>query len=83
VGLSVIPSPRVGVRHVSGQEEAAGQGAEANEGLTRAEALAYKNGVVSTPTWVTGGQRVSGPRSRPWFDDWAAMLIGPSFLSRP
>ena len=50
--------------------------AAANDALTRSEVLAYEHGVGSTPTWVAGGQRVSGLRPRQWFEDWAATLTG-------
>ena len=48
---------------------------EANDALTRSEVLAHQNAVVGTPTWIAGGQRISGLRPRQWFDDWAATLI--------
>ncbi|KIF78128.1 hypothetical protein QR77_38650 [Streptomyces sp. 150FB] len=43
----------------------------ANEALDRALPLADAYGVVSTPTWISGEQRVSGLRPREWFEDWA------------
>lgn len=45
-----------------------------NDALNRSAALASENGVAATPTWVGGGQRISGLRPRAWFDDWAAAL---------
>jgi predicted DsbA family dithiol-disulfide isomerase len=48
--------------------------AEANDALTRSETLAQQNGIASTPTWIAGGQRISGLRPRQWFEDWAATL---------
>jgi predicted DsbA family dithiol-disulfide isomerase len=47
---------------------------EANDALARSEVLAHRNAVVGTPTWIAGGQRVSGLRPRQWFEDWAATL---------
>jgi predicted DsbA family dithiol-disulfide isomerase len=48
--------------------------AEPNDALTRSEVLAHQHGVVGTPTWIAGGQRISGLRPRQWFEDWAATL---------
>ena len=53
---------------------AASASTEANDALARSEVLAYQNGVVGTPTWIAGGQRISGLRPRQWFEDWAATL---------
>lgn len=48
----------------------------ADEALRRSEARAREYGVNSTPTWVIGGQVVSGLRSRAWFDELAGALLG-------
>ena len=53
---------------------AASASAAANDALTRSEVLASQNGVVGTPTWIAGGQRISGLRPRQLFEDWAATL---------
>jgi predicted DsbA family dithiol-disulfide isomerase len=47
---------------------------DANDALIRSEALSHQNGVVGTPTWIAGGQRISGLRPRQLFEDWAATL---------
>lgn len=46
----------------------------ADQALMRSEALAREYGVNGTPTWVVGGQGVSGLRPRVWFEDWASEL---------
>lgn len=46
----------------------------AAEALTGSEILAAEYGVEGTPTWIAGGQRVSGLRPRQWFEDWAVTL---------
>jgi predicted DsbA family dithiol-disulfide isomerase len=53
---------------------AASASTEANDALARSEVLAHQNAVVGTPTWIAGGQRISGLRPRQWFEDWAAAL---------
>jgi predicted DsbA family dithiol-disulfide isomerase len=46
----------------------------ATDGLAASAVLARTFGVNSTPTWVAGGEKVSGLRPRQWFTDWATTL---------
>lgn len=55
-----------GVRAAAGTQDA----------LVRSERRARERGVTSTPTWIAGGQRVSGVRPRRWFEEWADSLTG-------
>lgn len=50
------------------------ESAEGADALARSEALAGEHGVTSTPTWIAGGQRITGLRTREWFADWAVSL---------
>jgi predicted DsbA family dithiol-disulfide isomerase len=42
--------------------------------LAASERRANELGVISTPTWIVGGQAVSGLRPRDWFEDLAELL---------
>ena len=46
----------------------------AYDALTRSEQRAAEYGVMGTPTWIVGGQAVSGLRPREWFKDLAGLL---------
>jgi predicted DsbA family dithiol-disulfide isomerase len=46
--------------------------------LVQSERRAAQYGVRSTPTWVAGGERLSGLQTREWFERWAAALTAPA-----